>query len=144
MTFKPYFTVPSKGAAPDAALLLLRLIAGAAFLHYGWMKVQHPFSWMGPASHTPAFLQGLAALSEFGGGLAWILGLLTPLASLGIASTMATAAWMVKMDFHAPFVDLTGGPGYSLPLLFLGIALVLMLGGPGRFSLDRALFGPRD
>lgn len=144
MTFKPYFTVPSKGAAPDAALLLLRLVAGAAFLFHGWMKIQHPFSWMGPESHTPAFLQGLAALSEFGGGLAWILGLLTPLASLGIACTMAYASWSVAMDFHAPFVSMTGGLSWELSAVFFGIALALMLGGPGRFSLDRMLFGPRD
>ena len=64
----------------DTALLLLRIVAGVAFMLHGWGKIQHPFSWMGP--DMPGFLQALAALSEFGGGAAWALGLLTPLASI--------------------------------------------------------------
>jgi putative oxidoreductase len=84
----------------------------------------------------------LAALSEFGGGLAWILGLVTPLASLGIASTMAVAAF-THMSGNDPFVNLTGGPSYETAALFFGIAILFMALGPGRFSLDRAIFGPR-
>jgi len=45
---------------------------------------------------VPGFLQGLAALSEFGGGLALIAGLLTPLAAFGIACTMVVAVGLAK------------------------------------------------
>jgi len=62
----------------SAALLFLRLIAGTAFMFHGWGKIQHPLNWMGPEAPVPGVLQFLAAFSEFGGGLAWILGLLTP------------------------------------------------------------------
>src|SRR5262245_18777722 len=75
----------------SAGLLELRLVSGLAFMHHGWHKIQHPFGWMGSSSSMPGFLQSLAALSEFGGGAAWVLGLLVPLASLGILSTMVVA-----------------------------------------------------
>ena len=57
---------------------------------HGWSKIQNPFGWMQGAP-VPGFLQALAALSEFGGGLALIVGLLTPFACLGIMSTMFVA-----------------------------------------------------
>ena len=85
---KELFKPAPLSARASAGLLAVRVVAGLAFMLHGWGKIQHPFSWMGPDSGTPAFFQGLAALSEFGGGLAWILGLLTPLASFGIACTM--------------------------------------------------------
>src|SRR5687768_2479580 len=87
---KLLFPTPS-GKRLDLALLLLRLCAGLAFMFHGWGKITNPFGWMGPDAPVPSVLLGLAALSEFGGGLAWVLGLLTPLASAGIFFTMAVA-----------------------------------------------------
>jgi putative oxidoreductase len=49
---------------------------GTAFLFHGWSKIQNPFGWMGPQSCMPGILLALAALSEFGGGLALIVGFL--------------------------------------------------------------------
>ena len=98
---------------------------------------------MGPEAPVPGILQALAALSEFGGGLAWILGLLTPLASLGIAITMAVAFSLHAVVQGDPFVSATGGPSYELAAIYFCIALLLMAAGPGRVSLDRKIFGPR-
>jgi putative oxidoreductase len=128
----------------DGALLLIRAIAGLGMMFHGWPKIQDPFGWMGPDGFAPAPLQALAALSEFGGGLAWILGLLTPLAALGIAATMAVA-----FSYHAflrgdPFVAAGGGPAFELAALYLCIALLLIAIGPGRFSADRVLFSSRS
>jgi len=124
-------------------LLLLRLVAGLAFAFHGWGKIQKPFEWAGDA--FPGVLQGLAALSEFGGGIAWMLGLLTPLASLGIAGTMAVAIHMHAVKLGDPFV--ASGPGkgaYELAAVYLCVALLLLLAGPGRHSADRMLFGERS
>ena len=44
---------------------------------------------LGPDAPVPGALQFLAFLSEFGGGIALLLGLLTPVAALGVLSTMA-------------------------------------------------------
>lgn len=125
----------------SAALLLIRVVAGLAFVHHGWGKIQDPFGWMGPEGF-PGILQALAALSEFGGGMAWILGLLTPLASAGIACTMAVAMHLHAFVLGDPFV--ASGPGqgaYEPAALYFCLALLLLAAGPGRFSLDRVLFG---
>ena len=143
MNIKRFYMVSGHSTFVDVALLLIRVVAGLAFTMHGWGKIQNPFGWMGPDGFAPGIFQALAAISEFGGGLAWILGLLTPLASFGIASTMAVA-----FSFHAfmrgdPFVSMTGGPSFELAVLYFSIALLLIATGPGRFSLDRKLFGPR-
>lgn len=143
MNIKRFYMVSGHSTFADLALLLIRVVAGLAFTMHGWGKIQNPFGWMGPEGFASGIFQALAAISEFGGGLAWILGLLTLLASFGIASTMAVA-----FSFHAfmrgdPFVSMTGGPASELAALYLSIALLLMATGPGRFSLDRMLFGPR-
>ncbi len=140
---KRLHAVPEHPISADAALLLVRVSAGAAFMLHGWGKIHNPFGWMGPDGFAPGFLQGLAALSEFGGGLAWILGLLTPLAALGIASTMVVAFSFMTFALGAPFVSLSGGPASELPAIYLCVAVLLLAMGPGRFSLDRALFGAR-
>jgi len=64
------------GRIGSAGLLLLRVVMGIAFLFHGWPKIQNPLGWMGPESPVPAIFQALAALAEFGGGMALIVGLL--------------------------------------------------------------------
>lgn len=143
MTIKQTFAVRSYSLFADGALLLLRVVAGLAFMQHGWSKIQNPFGWMGEDAWAPSVFQGLAALSEFGGGLAWILGLVTPLASLGLACTMIVAASMHAFWRGDPFVASGGGASYELAVVYLCVAIVLMAAGPGRFSLDERLFGKR-
>jgi putative oxidoreductase len=140
---KKFFAVQRHSAAADVTLLLLRVVGGAAFMLHGWSKIRNPFGWMGPDAFAPGFFQALAALSEFGGGLAWILGLLTPLASAGIAATMAVAVWLHAVMRGDPFVASGGGSSYELAALYLCIAVLLIAVGPGRVSCDRAIFGRR-
>ncbi len=127
----------------SVGLLILRVVAGLALIFHGYGKITKPFTWMPPESGVPGILQGLAALSEFGGGLAWVLGLLTPLASVGIACTMAVAVWMHAGMLGDPFVRSGPGSSYELASIYLCIAVLLLLSGPGRFSLDRAVFGKK-
>lgn len=137
------FQVPVQSTVASTVLLLLRLVAGTAFILHGWPKIQNPAGWMGPGSPIPGVFQALAAVSEFGGGIAWVVGILTPLASLGIASTMSVAVYMHMIVLKDPFVNLTGKSSYELALVYLGIALALLALGPGKLSADRALFGER-
>src|SRR5689334_23090442 len=91
MKFDRLFVRPPVGKPASVALLAVRLTSGAAFMHHGFTKIQNPFSWMGADSNMPSFLQALAAISEFGGGFAWMIGFLVPIASLGIFCTMVVA-----------------------------------------------------
>jgi putative oxidoreductase len=137
---KRFFSPELHGSRTSLGLLLLRLLAGVAMMHHGWGKIQNPFGWMGPTAPVPGLLQGLAALSEFGGGLALVLGLLTPLAMLGLAFTMAFASFF-HISKGDPFVGKGGGASWELAALYLTIAVCFILCGPGRFSLDAKLFG---
>jgi putative oxidoreductase len=135
------FYCDTVGWLGSVGLLLLRLVVGAAFLFHGWPKIHHPLDWMGPEASMPAILQCLAALSEFGGGMALILGLLTRLATLGIAGVMSVALATVHLPMGHPFVGKPGGPSYELAAVYLACVILLLLLGPGRLSLDALLFG---
>ena len=135
-----WFYNDTTGQVGSAGLLLLRLVMGAAFVLHGWPKIQNPFGWMGPQATMPGILQALAALSEFGGGLALLFGLVTRLASLGITAVMVVALATVHLPMGHPFVSKTGGPSYELPAVYLACAVLFLLLGPGQFSLDAILF----
>src|SRR4051812_37633477 len=99
-----YFKVSPVPFNASIALLLLRLVVGLAFVLHGFGKIGHPMNWMGPESRTPGILQACAAIAEFCGGLAWIAGLLVPLASVGIAGVMAVAIHSHLIVRGDPFV----------------------------------------
>lgn len=100
---------------------------------HGWGKIQNPMSWAG--ENFPGILQLLAAVSEFGGGIAWAIGLLVPVASFGLFCTMAVAVHMHAIIKGDPFIG-----GYELAVAYLVVAIVLIITGPGKYSLDNKLF----
>jgi putative oxidoreductase len=127
-------------------LLVVRLVLGLGLTIHGWSKIQSPggaLGWMGPDAPIPGFLQGLATLAEFGGGLALIAGLLTPLASLGIAITMLVAIYTVGVKGGNPFIN-DAGPSYETAAAYLAVALLMIFTGPGALSLDYALWGKKS
>lgn len=119
------------------ALLLLRIVMGIAFILHGLPKIQAPFSWMGPDAPVPGIFQGLAALAEFGGGIALLLGLCTSITSIGLMITMFVAA-----TFHIskgdPFVGY--GASWELAGVYAVISLLFLVVGPGNYSLDKKIF----
>jgi putative oxidoreductase len=129
-------------------VLVLRLVTGAAFICHGWPKIQNAFHWMdrdNAPSGVPDWLQALAALSEFGGGIALILGFLTLLAALGIGCTMVTALAMVHIPHGDPFVaSKPGQSSFELAAVYLAIMILLFLIGPGMLSVDAVLFRPKS
>ncbi len=139
---KKFFSVRNHATDTDYAFLLLRIITGIAFILHGWGKIQAPMSWMGPDSAIPGIFQFLAALSEFGGGICLILGLLTRLASLGLTFTMIVAVYFHAVILGDPFVS-KGGGSYELGALYFCISVLFLVSGPGRFSIDSKLFGTK-
>lgn len=132
--FRPLLAESVASNRVSVALLLLRIIVGVAFILHGQGKIVNAFGWMGPDAPVPGFLQALAALAEFGGGIALILGLLMPLASLGLVITMAVAA-LVHIQKGDGFVQ-----GYELAAVYFFISLLFLLVGPGKYSADAKIF----
>lgn len=143
MNLKRCFQVSSRTNFESTALLFLRLTMGIAFLYHGSGKIAAPFGWMPAEAGVPGVLQFLAAISEFGGGLALILGLLMPLACLGLICTMLVATSMHAFVMHDPFVNMTGGSSFEPALGYLATSLMFLAVGPGKFSADAKIFGTR-
>ncbi|MFL5812930.1 MAG: DoxX family protein [Bdellovibrionia bacterium] len=137
------FSVKKHSLDMDVVLLIIRVITGLAFIQHGFGKIQNPFHWMGADAPVPAIFQALAALSEFGGGFALILGLLTRLGAFGITCTMIVAVYTHAAVMGDPFVNATGGRSYELAMIYLGVSLAVLIFTPGRFSADRAIFGSK-
>jgi len=129
----------------NLAALLLRLVIGGLLAGHGAQKLFGSFS--GPGLEgTSGFMEMLglrpgrpwavlAGLSEFGGGLLTLLGFLNPLGPLGVIGSMAMAT--ITAHKGKP-VWVTEG-GAELPLTNIAAATALILNGPGKWSLDRAL-----
>jgi len=122
-------------------LLATRLVFGGALALHGLQKLSSPFGWMGPDAPVPGFLQFLAFLAEFGGGLALMFGFLSPLAALGVIATMSVAVFMA----HGadPWVAAPGQASKEAALGYLTFGLLMLLAGPGQFSLDALWMGKK-
>lgn len=132
---------------PALGLLILRIIWGISLIFYGLPMLKNLGGWMDMGkpkpSGIPAPFQALGALTIFGGGVAMISGLLTFLASLGLAMSMAFAL-ILYLSKGVPFMkEKPDAPGtsYDSSLVYLAIALMFFFVGPGKFSLDFLLFG---
>ena len=129
-------------------LLILRLVFGIGLALHGLHKIQSPggmTGWMNqpgqPPAPVPGFLQAMAIVAEFGGGIALVVGCLTPAAALLVAINMATAIGMVHLN--DPFVAAPGQSSSESAAGYLAVALLLLLTGPGAWSVDRYLWRPR-
>jgi putative oxidoreductase len=120
---------------PDLGLLLLRIWSGALLLLlHGWMKI----SMYGVMSQRFADPLGIGspaslALSIFAEACCSsliVLGLFTRFAAIVCIIDLATAF----VTAHG--MALKGPHNGELPFLYLGAFIVLLLAGPGRFSID--------
>ena len=126
----------------DWGLLVLRLALGGTFALHGSQKLFGAFGGSGIEAFTssvakmglpgaPLFWSYLAAGSEFFGGLAVLLGMLTEFGAAAIAFTMIVAIWKVtgKNGFSITH------NGYEYNLLILAVCAALILAGPGWVAL---------
>ena len=79
-----------------------------------------------------------AGVAECGGGVLTLLGFLNPLGPIGVIGSMAMAT--TKAHWGKPIWVTEGGA--ELPVTNIAAATALIVGGPGKYSLDRA-FGLR-
>jgi putative oxidoreductase len=124
----------------DGPLLLLRIWAGLMlFVAHGLVKIMH-FSQMSSHFPNPIHIGPLpsllfATLSDAICSLLVVFGIATRYAALIVVINLATAFTLVH------HLKLSGPGNGELPLLFLGAFLTLVLAGPGRYSIDSALWG---
>ena len=101
------------------AVLIARIVLGIIMLVHGWHKIfprGSLYNFAQSVSHMgmPYWLGYVAAFTEFFGGALLILGLLVPIAALGVAIDMAVA--ILKVHLHH---GLTGSDGIRVPALAL-------------------------
>lgn len=111
-----------------AALLVLRVVAGASAMVEAVLAIT--------GTHSPLGLAAVlfAALA----GLALVLGFLTPVVSALIA--MAGAAILVGL--HGAVLRLLDSPMALFEFVVIAAALAIL--GPGATSIDARLFGRRE
>ena len=140
------------GGTAAVGILFLRILVGYGMALHGLSKIANPFGWMGPGPipsvpWLSSLLAALAAVAEFGGGIALIFGFLTPLACLGIMSTMFVAILSTLTNPETPtfFVQPRNAPAgsdsYESAMFYFVPALTILLTGPGLLSADAAIFG---
>ena len=84
----------------------------------------------GSMMHIPAPLAALSIFVEFFGGIALIVGFLPRLAAIAIAVNM-----LVAVIVSVPGGFFADKKGFEFPLGLLGIAVALILTGPGQYAI---------
>ncbi len=128
------------------ALLIVRVVVGLLMIGHGSQKM---FGWFGGPGlvktqsllktvgfKPAAFWTLVGTLGELGGGVLFLLGLLTPLGAAAIFASMLMA--VLKFHWKAGLWAQNGG--YEYPLVLALIALAIGMVGGGNYSLD-ALIG---
>jgi putative oxidoreductase len=131
-------------AFDPTALPLLRVTMGLILVPHGCQKL---FGWFGGLGfekfteifdkigwHPAVFWVALVALTESVGGLMLAFGFLTRFAAAAIVIFMMNAVWSTSAK---GFFWAQGGMEY--PILIGIVALVFLIKGGGRFSVDHAL-----
>src|SRR6202166_4592758 len=143
-------------ARPSVAVwapIPLRLIVGYGFMEHGFAKLAR-----GPESFIdilgalgvpdPRLAAWATILVEIFGGLAVLVGLFIPLASVPMMAVLVVAIFTVHLPNGFSSIKLLsvtaagahfGQPGYETDLLYLAALIALVLGGSGPLALDRYL-----
>jgi len=123
----------------DVAALILRLVFGGLFMHFGYTKLAG-FNEMLPIFPNPIHIGVkptliLVIFAELFCGFLVTIGFLTRLSIIPIFIVMIVVVFIV----HAkdPF-DLK-----TLPFLFMFLSLVIFVLGSGKFSVDNLIFKKR-
>jgi putative oxidoreductase len=126
-------------SAGGMAPVLLRLIVGTVAIVHGWPKLKDLGSFIGRVAKlglpVPEFFATAAALSEFLGGIALVLGFFGRYAALFFGGVMAVAVFRV----HWANGFLASNKGFEYPLTLLVCCVSLILTGSGPISVDRLM-----
>lgn len=129
------------GGLQNLALLALRAVIGIVMAYHGWQKITGGISNFAGFIETlnvpfPDLMAYVVTALELGGGILLIIGVLTRLWALLIATEMVFTTLLVKLDIGLIAPE---GAGAELDLLILAGCLIVLILGPGAYSADRAL-----
>ena len=124
----------------DVATLLLRILFGALFVRYGYMKFA-AYDTILPMFQDVIGIGAklsfnLVIFAELVCGFLVLLGVLTRLTVIPIFITMAVAFFVAHRN--DPF-DMK-----AISLVFLGLSAVIFVLGSGKYSVDAMLFKKRE
>lgn len=150
--------------AIDAALLITRLLLGVFFVlarfrffwdpskpaGYRWCNIDRQFSFVKKLHYCgcakrPTVWAWTAAVAEVLAGLGLIVGLLTWVSALGLLIVLLVASrctWRQKVYEQHPVdsADVVCAYLWRVEGLYIGLAIMIILAGPGKYSLDYLLF----
>ena len=137
---------------PSWSHAVVRLALGVVFVAHGGQKV---FGWFGGPGlkatiqmfqqymKVPPAATVTTALIEFLGGLAMLAGFLARPAAVGIIVVMLAAIAKVHGQ-HGFFINFSGTPdkghGFEFNFVLIAMALAILIGGAGAFSIDRVIW----
>jgi putative oxidoreductase len=130
------------------APLIVRLTLGLIMFPHGAQKALGFFGGYGFSGtmnfftgqmHIPALFAFLAIAAEFAGSIGLIAGFFSRISAFGIAVVMLVAALTVHASngFYMNWSGNQKGEGFEYHLLANGLALVVILSGAGKWSIDR-------
>jgi putative oxidoreductase len=139
----------------DFTLTVVRLVLGLVFFMHG---AQLTLGWFGgykfpgtlhmfeQGMGIPAPLAALAILAQFLGGIGLLVGLLSRIAVIGIATDMLVAVFRyhIHVGFFMNWAGLPRGEGYEYHLLVLALCLLIFIKGSGAASIDELLPGKKS
>ena len=134
----------------SAAPLLARLALGLVMFPHGAQKALGWFGGYGfdatmgyftGTLHIPAVFAFLAIAAEFAGSIGLITGFLSRVSALGIGATMSVAIFMghATNGFFMNWYGNQKGEGFEYHLLAIGLALIVLVAGGGKASVDGLL-----
>jgi putative oxidoreductase len=139
----------------DKVLTLLRVVLAIVVFPHGAQKVLGWFGGFGFSGtygfltqqmHIPAALAILVFAAEFLAPIGLLFGFLGRVAAFGIAVDFAVALFMVHLP-NGFFMNWSGqqkGEGIEFFFLAIGIAIAIMIGGSGAWSVDGVLARGRN
>jgi putative oxidoreductase len=133
----------------NLALAVFRVGVGAVMLAhginhiFGGGKIAGTARWFESLGMRPGIVHAwLASVTEVAGGIALVLGLLTPLGGAAVIGVMLVA--LITNHRGNGFFIFRPGEGweYVMTLAICGLALAVL--GPGKWSLDEAIGWRKD
>ena len=133
----------------DFGVFIARIVLSVVFIPHGLQKILGLFGGYGFSASlsyftslgVPVVLGFLVIIAESLGSVALFLGLFGRFMAFGICLEMLGAVFLVHMPngFFMNWGGAQKGEGFEFHILAIGLALLIMIKGSGKFSLDRVL-----